>query len=107
MKPSLVAIVFFASTLGGTCFAEGAAAVSPSAPPTPAAGATRVAAATPAKPGYNPDAQICKWTEELGSLLGRTKTCMTRAQWDELGRSGQEQLNDASRRSGEMGVPGG
>jgi hypothetical protein len=103
MKPSLFAVALFAAgALGGTGLAQGAPAVSPSGGDA----ATQPAAAGPHKVGYDPNSQICKWTEEIGTRLGRTRTCMTRAQWDELGRSGQEQLNDASRRSGEMGSPG-
>ena len=106
MKPSLFAAALFAGALAGTGLAQAAPTASPSGAPTPPAGATQVAAASPHKAGYDPNVQICKWTEQIGTRLGRSKTCMTRAQWDELSRSGRDQLNDSTTRSGEITPPG-
>jgi len=104
MKYSLFAAIVAASALGGACFAQGAAG---------APGASPAGATTPTPPsanvhktGYDPDAQICKWTDELGSRLGRTKTCMTRAQWDQVARDSQDDLNDTTQRGREGAPPG-
>ena len=96
MKPSLFATILFASALGGTCFAQGA-------PTAPAAGAAAVTpAATPPtvqlKHGYDPNTVICKWTEEIGTRLGRSKVCMNRAQWEQQSRDAQDDLNDTVHR---------
>jgi hypothetical protein len=109
MKLNLFASVLFASALGGACFAEGAPAGSPAGSPSAAtAGAPgATAAATPLKHGFDPNTQICKWTDEIGTRLGRTKVCMTRAQWEQQSRDAQDDLNDTVHRSAEAGVPGG
>jgi len=105
MKLNLFATVLFASALGGACFADGAPAGSPSAATAGAPGAT--ATATPLKHGYDPNTQICKWTDEIGTRLGRTKVCMTRAQWEQQSRDAQDDLDDTVHRGAEAGVPGG
>ncbi|HEY3951688.1 hypothetical protein [Phenylobacterium sp.] len=107
MKPSLFATILFASALGGTCLAQGAPAASPNGAAAPPAGPTPVAAVTPLKHGYDPNTQICKWTEEIGTRLGRSKVCMTRAQWDQQSRDAQDDLNDTVHRGAEGAPPGG
>ena len=99
MKPSLVGVILLASALGGACFAQGAPAAS-----NPPSGAT--AAVTTAHNGYDPNVQICKWTETIGSRLDRHKICMTRAQWDQQSRDSQDQINDTERRADQMSPPG-
>lgn len=108
MKPSLIAMLLFVSVLGGTCFAQGA-------PTPPAAGPTApTAAATPAatppkallKHGYDPNTVICKWTDEIGTRLGRSKVCLTRAQWEQESRDAQDDIYDTTQRSAEASPPG-
>jgi hypothetical protein len=107
MRPSLFAAVLLSSALafGGACFAQGAPAAAPTGATGSNADAT-AAATTPHKTGYDPNVVICKWTEELGTMLGRHKTCMTRAQWDQQSRDSQDQLNDAVQRGHEGAPPG-
>jgi hypothetical protein len=107
MKLGLFAAILVAGAVGGASFAQGAPA--PAAAPTGAAAANAAAdstAASPARRGaYDPSVMICKWTEELGTMLGRHKTCMTRAQWDQLARDSEDELNDRDERSNNMGLP--
>ena len=100
MKPSLFAVVLLASALGGGCLAQGAPAASN--PPS----AANAAVTTPKKTGYDPDAQICKWTETIGSRLDRHRICMTRAQWDQQSRDSQDEINGTERRADQMSPPG-
>jgi invasion protein IalB len=108
MKLGLSIAVLAASALAGACFAQAAPAASPTAAQstTPAANTTPASAAKPMKHGYDPNTVICKWTEEIGTRLGGGKTCMTRAQWDQLSRDSQDELNDTTQHGREMGPPG-
>jgi TonB family protein len=51
--------------------------------------APQVASAAPSK-GRDPDKIICKKSETTGSLIRRTKQCMTAKQWAEQSRISQE-----------------
>lgn len=42
-----------------------------------------------AKPADDPNKMICKRDAEVGSLIKRRKTCMTRAEWDKFAESQQ------------------
>jgi hypothetical protein len=105
MKPSLFVAALVASALAGTCFAD----VAPT-PPAAGDGATPPASPTPAsaplKHGYDPNVVICKWTDEIGTRLGRSKVCMTRAQWDQQSRDAQDDLSDTVHRGAEAAAPG-
>jgi hypothetical protein len=104
MKPSLIATVLFASAVGGTCFAQNAPAA-----PAPGAPAVTPAATPPTAPpkhGYDPNTQVCKWTEEIGTRLGRSKVCMTRAEWEQQSRDAQDDINDTVHRGAEGAPPG-
>jgi hypothetical protein len=104
MRRNLFISILLASALGGTGFAQ-------TAPANPPTGATASQDATPAvvpiKHGYDPDTVICKWTDQIGTRLGRSKVCLTRAQWEQQTRDAQDDLFDSTRRGGEGGVPGG
>jgi hypothetical protein len=106
MKLKLFAAALMVSALGGVCFAD----VAPTSPPVAAtptpSGQTVVAAATPMKHGYDPNTQICKWTDQIGTRLGRAKTCMTRAQWEQLSRDSQDGLLESQNRGAELGPTG-
>jgi hypothetical protein len=102
MRRNLFISILLASALGGICFAQTAPANPPTgvtAGPTPAV--------VPIKHGYDPDTIVCKWTDEIGTRLGRSKVCLTRAQWEQQSRDAQDQLFESNRRGGEGGVPGG
>ena len=104
MNRNLLVMALIAGALASPCLAQ-APAASPSAATASGAGSTEPAA-TLRKSRFDPNQQICKRTEELGTRLGSSKTCMTRAQWDELSRTGQDELNDTTQRSREMAPPG-
>lgn len=107
MRPGLFAAILLTSALGGACFAQGAPAAAPTgAAPANAAPGPSDAASPPHRSGYDPNVVICKWTEELGTMLGRHKTCMTRAQWDQQTRNSQDQLNGEVQRGKEGAPPG-
>jgi TonB family protein len=57
------------------------------------ANAPRLASAAPSK-GADPDRVICKRTAKTGSLIARTKQCMTARQWAEASRIAREQANE-------------
>ena len=101
MKSRLFASVLLMSGLGGACFAQGEPAAPPSTVTPPPAVTT-----PPLKHSNDPDAIICKWTEELGSRLGRSKVCQTRAQWDQLRRDSEDAIDDTTQRSREASPPG-
>ena len=107
MKFGLSLAVLAASGLAGASFAQGAPAASPTAPQstTPVANTTPTPTSTPPKHGYDPNTVICKWTEELGTRLGGGKTCMTRAQWDDLARDSEDELNNTTQHDHNMGLP--
>ncbi|HEY5009289.1 MAG TPA: hypothetical protein VII42_14900 [Caulobacteraceae bacterium] len=105
MKLKLFAAALTVSALGGACFADVAPTSPPAAATPPAAGQTVVAAATPMKHGYDPNTQICKWTDDIGTRLGHHKTCMSRAQWDQLSRDSQDGLLDSQNRGAELSPP--
>ncbi len=57
------------------------------------------AAAAPSSPAKtqgadDPDKVICKTVVPIGSRLGGTRTCQTRAQWAVLTRDSQEALHE-------------
>jgi hypothetical protein len=53
------------------------------------------AVAQPPAASSNPNALICRVTGETGSRLQRSRTCKTRAQWDELRREQRNTLDRA------------
>ena len=55
--------------------------------------APRVASAAASK-GPDPDRVICKRTAKTGSLVSRTKQCMTARHWAEAGRIARNQANE-------------
>jgi hypothetical protein len=84
-----------------TAMAAGLAAVSmtgiassaASQPSTPVAGAPVAAPAQAAKVA-DADKPICKTKPDLGSHLGGTRICLTRAQWAERAREDHNALDD-------------
>jgi cytochrome c5 len=48
--------------------------------------ATQAAPVHAEKNSHDPNTVICKREEEIGSRLGGTKTCHTRADWDQMAR---------------------
>jgi TonB family protein len=57
------------------------------------ASAPRLASASPSQ-GSHPDRVICKRTAKTGSLIARTKQCMTARQWAEATRIARDQANE-------------
>ena len=55
--------------------------------------ATKVASAT-SKTMPKPDQVICKRTPTTGSLIGKTKQCMTRAEWARTEQSTRDQMDN-------------
>ena len=110
MKSSLFVAGLLLSGLGGACLADSAPPAAPAGAhgaAQPAASATATSAAVTASPqGPASSPKICKWTEELGTRLGRTKVCLTRADWDRQARDAQDDLNDTTQRSLEGSPPG-
>jgi hypothetical protein len=104
MKPNFFVAALAAAALAGPCFADVAPTGGNGA--APAASPTAAPAATLLKHGYDPNTLICKSTDEIGTRLGRTKVCMTRAQWDQQSRDAQDDLADTTRRGGEGAPPG-
>jgi hypothetical protein len=96
----LALLTLLATAIGGAALADNAP---PAASTPPAAGAT-VAATTPNR--LDPNLVICKWTEEIGSMLGRHKICQTRAAWDQVSRDAQDATNAGIQRASEMRPPG-
>lgn len=76
MKKSLFC---FALLLSGTALAEPA--------PTSPNGA---GAAAP-----DPNQMVCRTVRETGSMLGRSRICMTRAQWEEQRRQTRQNIDRA------------
>ena len=56
------------------------------------------AAAIAQEPGRDPNELICRATGEIGTRLARTRTCKTRAQWEELRREQRNSLDRAQTR---------
>ena len=54
----------------------------------------------------DPKRKICKSAPILGSRLGGTTTCHTRAEWDEMSRQGQRRLDDVLQQSNHMNPNG-
>ncbi len=111
MKSSLFAAGLLLSGLGGACLADSAPPAAPAgaqgaAPPVASATAISAAVQTASPQGPASPPKICKWTEELGTRLGRTKVCLTRADWDRQARDAQDDLNDTTQRSLEGSPPG-
>ena len=50
------------------------------------AGADGSAADAPRKRTYDPNRQVCKYSDEPGSRIQRRKVCMTAAEWAERKR---------------------
>lgn len=48
-------------------------------------------AADPAKTGADKDKMICKRETPIGSLIASRKRCMTKAQWAQVERDGNEE----------------
>lgn len=48
-------------------------------------------AAEPAKPGDDKDKMVCKRETPIGSLIASRKRCMTKAQWTQMERDGNEE----------------
>ncbi len=58
--------------------------------PTPAA---QPAPLRTAQNSPDPNTQICKHVEEIGSRLGGSKVCHTRAEWDDIAHHAGDALN--------------
>lgn len=63
---------------------------------TPAATspATQPAALRTAQTGHDPNEVVCKHQEEIGTRLGGSKVCHTRAQWANMARDSADTLNN-------------
>jgi hypothetical protein len=75
---------------------------------TPATGATDSGAPPPssAPVAAKADPVICEWEDDIGSLLGGHKVCMTKSQWQRDAADSRDQLNDTTKRAYRMGTPG-
>ncbi len=54
----------------------------------------------------DPKRNICKTEPILGTRLGGTTTCHTRAEWDEISRRAQSRLSDAFQQSNHVNPNG-
>ena len=101
LRMSLLVAALSAGLAAPVC----AAADTPSATastPAPAA------AAPPPKPKHkapDPNQVICKDETPLGSHIGASRQCMTRAQWDDISRQTQQRLNDTAQRQDTVTLP--
>jgi len=99
-----LALFSFAAALAGAVIAqaEPPAATGAAASGAPAASSapTQTAATAPSDP------VICEWQEDIGTLLGGHKVCMTKSQWQRQAYDSQDQLNDTTGRALRMGTPG-
>jgi hypothetical protein len=59
---------------------------------------TAVAVAETPNAGTGTDRMICRTTGELGSRLGRTRTCLSQAEWDARARSQRNEIDRAQTR---------
>ncbi len=55
------------------------------------------AQSAPQAPPRSSNERICRTSGELGSRLNRTRTCMTRAQWEEARRENRDTIDRAQR----------
>jgi len=56
-------------------------------------GATKIASATAPTTALKPDKVICKRTQSTGSLISKTKQCMTRSEWARTEQNTRDQMD--------------
>ncbi|HYD13415.1 MAG TPA: hypothetical protein VEC11_11270 [Allosphingosinicella sp.] len=77
--------------------------------PAAATAQVQTAAQEPPAPPRSAHERICRTTGELGSRLGRTRVCKTRAQWEEARRENRDTIDRAQRQWNPTAdeIPGG
>jgi hypothetical protein len=87
---SIAALAVATTSLSGFAAADPAPATT--APATTVSPAD--VSSKPAKKAHDPNEVICRTIPEAGSRLGGTKSCMTRADWDQQAHDSRATMSD-------------
>ena len=85
---------YFAALAAAAAFSMAAVSAQAAATDTPAPlAATQTASPHAAPNDHDPNRVICKHEDEIGTRLGGSKICHTRAEWERIARNGSDLVN--------------